>query len=672
MNPYYPNQPGSFYPQNQQYPYPQPQYTQAGPFYGQGHQQGQWGMQQNNWSHSAGGNPWGHPQGVEHYPLGNPTWLGAQGPFLQNPSQFGGQIQQVFPTHPTGFQNFTPSQQPGYLPTQVPSLGGSYYSPPAHPQHNLHSVPPPGYPPTSSSMGNYSTYTLEVSAYPSAQQGANVQYPQQLTPPFSQFGSVNQTPRTFSEQQTSFRQVPASMNPAPAANQKKEVDELQLNNYFLRSIDCNAKGMDTLIADIERQQGDMKEAYLKALLEYWSHEKNSIQYKKIAEELGIEALAPAPSSMNNSLVSKIDTINEEALEESSEDYLSLSHKDFLNYLQNLPDDQSPDYIITERVTEAGHHMSLEEFSDLYCNIREYFYAETILKEYLKDKDQATHILEDLLNKVGGYDTVIQSELLKLAKEEDKKNSIYDRTKTKEFTYLKQFVNHPNCKAEDYQYEIYTTTQKNKKIQDSDLKSYIIKEGLDNWSPEKNEEFLPILGLNDEASHSRYITKPRELLAAAEAARTQAEAVDKNSEAYKQDPAHTSICKGLLEKLEGLTKDSTTLGSIITCLQTIKTILNNKYNEIDLKHLQYGVTVSYNKNKASLQKVLGSTVFTDNKELLAELMQKHESISDYEKNTMKYFIEKYNDTVRDLANIHKESLYDKNTNYALITSFLIEA
>lgn len=498
----------------------------------------------------------------------------------------------------------------------MPSLGTSYpgTSPtyaPVRQEYHLPSVPPPGYPPLPNSAGDYPGYTLGGSAYPYPQQPDNMHLPQQPLP-FSQFQPLSQGPRTSHTQEGSPGQTPTSMSHAPAGhpvsighqtslchpapvgnqnpagNQKKAIDQAELSNYFVRSIACNASGMDTLIAEIEREQGDMKGAYLEALIEDWSHEKYSIQYKKLTEELGIEEETQEALFAKKHSSPNFDEITEEVIDEANLDdtlLMELPHEDFKAYIENHPlYADKRDSIIQERV-ETYKNMDLDAFTVLYKNTQSKYIAKKILIKYTENKGQKAHILEDILKKVGGYDLIIQHELLELAETEDRANSIWDTTKTKRFAYLKQFLNHPNCQAEDYQYEIRP-----------DVKSFIIKEGLEHWSPEKNEPFLPLVGLDDASSYHRYVIKPRELLEAARAAQAQADAVDKNSEQYKEDPAHTHICKDLLGQIQGLPKAATTISSLTTCLQTIKDILNEKYNDIQLQMMKHGLAPSFLKRK----------------------------------------------------------------------------
>ncbi len=164
MNPYNPNQMGSFYQPNQQYPnpqqqYPQPQYPQAGPFYGQGQQQGQWGapsqqgyypnQQPQYYPNSQGQQAWGNQgQNTPFYPQpgvgspyagANPNWQGEPGAFPQHPFPPFNNVQQVFTPPPAGFQNFAAAPQANYFPQSTPSFAAPTY--PYTPLQNYTAAP---------------------------------------------------------------------------------------------------------------------------------------------------------------------------------------------------------------------------------------------------------------------------------------------------------------------------------------------------------------------------------------------------------------------------------------------------------------------------------------------------------------------------------------------------
>lgn len=202
MNPYYPNQPGSFYQPNQQYPnpqqqHPQPQYPQAGPFYGQGQQQAQWRApsqqgyypnqqpqyypnsqpQQQAWG-SQGQNVPFYPQpgAGSPYAGSNLNWQGSQGVFPQHPFGSFTHVQQVSTPPPACLQNFPAVQPPGYPPTPqsytAPSFAAPYpYTPlqnyTATPQYAAPVVPshqnPPPAPTTSDShIPKYTQFQPEI------------------------------------------------------------------------------------------------------------------------------------------------------------------------------------------------------------------------------------------------------------------------------------------------------------------------------------------------------------------------------------------------------------------------------------------------------------------------------------------------------------------------------
>lgn len=304
-------------------------------------------------------------------------------------------------------------------------------------------------------------------------------------------------------------------------------------------------------------------------------------------------------------------------------------------------------------------ISDDQLTQLYSQCENKYCKERILNLYThristkKTQDQI-RLLDALLRQCNGYDLIIQEKLLELAKKEDNEKNIHPFKKTKEFAYLKQFLSHPNCNPEDYKYEIGSK---------EDLKEFILNEGLENWSPDKNEKFLPILNLNDPASISRYVNKPRELLAAAEDIKTQAQSVYKHNEEYKNnpenDPAQISACRQILELMKLLQKDETTISSITTCLKTIKDLLRVKYDERELRDILNGGSPTQSKVVGPLKRGVGEFEYSKNLEMQAEARKKYADMRDYEigklnPNTygreggVKPFLEEYNDVIYNLA------------------------
>lgn len=304
-------------------------------------------------------------------------------------------------------------------------------------------------------------------------------------------------------------------------------------------------------------------------------------------------------------------------------------------------------------------MSDDQLTQLYSQCENKYCKERILNLYThristKKTQDPILLLDALLKQCEGYDLIIQEKLLELAKKEDNEKNIHPFKKTKEFAYLKQFLSHPNCNPEDYKYEIGSK---------EDLKNFILKEGLENWSPEKNEQFLPILNLNDPASISRYVNKPRELLAAAEDIKTQAQSVYKHNEEYKNnpenDPAQISACRQILELMKLLQKDETTISSITTCLKTIQDLLRVKYDERELRDILNGGSPTQSNVVGPLKKGVGGFEYSKNLEMQAEARKKYADMRDYEMgkfnpNTyereggVKSFLKEYNDVIYDLA------------------------
>lgn len=253
MNPYYPNQPGSFYQPNQQYPNSQQQYpqqpmgAQAGPFYGQGQQQGPWGAptqqgyypnqqpqyypssqpQQQAWGNQGQNVPfYPHSGAGSPYAGSNSNWQGAPGVFAPNASGPFNHVQQVF-AQPPGLNNFAttfPQQIPTFAALSSPHAGGQPW--------NLPSVPPPGYPPSA----QYYTAPSFSAPYPdtplqnytAAPQHAAPVVPSHQNPPPAPASSGSNIPR-----HTQFQ--PETASPVvvnPVTEEADSIDEDILESYI--------------------------------------------------------------------------------------------------------------------------------------------------------------------------------------------------------------------------------------------------------------------------------------------------------------------------------------------------------------------------------------------------------------------------------------------------------
>lgn len=287
------------------------------------------------------------------------------------------------------------------------------------------------------------------------------------------------------------------------------------------------------------------------------------------------------------------------------------------------------------------------------------YLKKIDQILIENTERYPHqLLNILLEKAGGYDVIIQKRLLKLAKEQDTKNNVWNYERSEHFAYLKQFLNHPDCEAEHYRNNMLFG------VNGSTVKNFIIKEGLQNWSPKKNEQFLDILKITDPASQLRYVENPRKLAEARSKIQDVLSSLQPLPKGLNNLPKEVSsqhieaIQNTLLpcvELLKGMTKDTTTSASIIHSLKTIKDFLLKNHDEKSLSRLLKEVSTTLNDVHKNYKKTLGEA-YENNLALKAETIAPYQNGINYERQVHS-LLNQYNACINDIVMTYKNRLTD---------------